>query len=142
MRKTDISIEGKDDQPIMLWSVTMNKQSDSEDRTFALFDSSGAVEIQRWCMDSYGEVLKWDPDSDDKVMLVGSRKRALVRHIRVMLDQTLANSEIQDTLNVYVVRDHFDMSFGLIFTERTLSDDPTYSIENYKTLSESMMENM
>ena len=143
MRKTDITVDGHDESPILLWSVVLFDQPENEDSVFRLYDEDGDVEIPRYYLNSFDEVCDWNPNSDDKVVLLASAKRRFVRYIRQMLDKNLAeNPERCKPLNVYVVRDYFDMSFGLVFTEKTLSEDSSYSIESFKTLSQAIMEKM
>lgn len=143
MEEVDITIPEWDPKPVKLWVVTIDEQPDQEDSHFKLYAADREVEVKRRMFNGE-EVVDWDPESEDRAVLFDSCLEKLSRFAREILDEFIERRKPAEQINLYIVRDYFNMTFGIALTvdPERLSEHEGYAIEELSTVSNAMMKDM
>jgi len=141
MEKTDITVPEWDPKPVNLWVITLNKQTDNNKTSFTLFQNEKEVEVKRRMFNGE-KVVDWDPNSPDLAVILDFCVKDLAYFARKHLDRYFKRERPTDPVNVYIVRDHFTMTFGVHVATYELSEHKSYDIESALTISQIMMKDM
>jgi len=143
MNEVDITIDGWDPKPVKMWIVTIGGQPELDSIHFMLYCDDKVVKVKRRMFNGV-EVVTWNPKSDEKAVLFNFCRDELAHFARKELDRFIARFQPASQVNLYIVRDHFNMTFGVAITSDPdrLTEHESYDIEAIQTISQTMMENM